>query len=135
MKKVILSILAVLFLSNLALAQDPDINPNVQWRFVRSNEINLVTNQLQTFEFPAYRNFHYIVNLEMHTDTVDAEIFIYDMQSKLIASKTFKATSSAQLEFGVFNNATYQVAVRLKYADGTIKPVNTLMSLLKRAKI
>ena len=135
MRKVFLSTLAVLLFSALSFAQGQiDVNPNVQWRFVRSNDVKLVTGNLQTFEFPAYRNHNYIVNLEMRSDTVDVEIYVYDMQSKLISEKKVKASQTAQLEFGVFNNATYQVAVRVKSPSGELKEVNTLMSLLKRPK-
>jgi hypothetical protein len=135
MKSIFLSLFAVLCFAFSSQAQT-EINPDVQWKFVRTNDVQLLTGQLQTFEFPAYKNLDYIVNLEIKSDTVDLELYLYDMQSQLLTELSAKKTSAGQLEFSVKYNATYQVAVRVKSLnEGEVKPVDVLMSLLKRPKI
>ena len=138
MRKILFT-LSVLFISMLSFSQTEkglDVNPNVQWRFVRTHDISLLSGQLQTYEFPANRKFDYIVNLEMKQDSVDVELYIYDMQSKLIAKHSAKNTHTTQFEFGVFHNATYQVMVRVrKHNSDELIEVKSLMSLLQRAKI
>ena len=135
MKTFLLSLVALFCFAIPMNAQNNDeVNPNSNWKFVRTNDVNLVTSQLQTFEFPAYRNFEYILNLEAGTDSLDFEFFIYDMQSQLISSHTANAAVGTQFQFAVKHNATYQIAVRVTSPDGTIREVKTLMSLLKRPK-
>ena len=137
MKKALLALCLCLGFALSSQAQvKTEINPAVQWKFVRSNEIRLESGQLQTFEFPAYKNLDYLVNLEIQGEKVDVELFIYDMQSELIGELQASNAQSAQLPFNVLANATYQVAVRFKNKEGKeIKQVECLMSLLKRPKI
>lgn len=137
MKKAFLALCLTLSLALCDKAQGQvEVNPNVQWQFVRTNEVQLITGQLQTFEFPAYKNLDYIVNLEIKSDTVDVELYIYDMQMQPISELRIDNTRTAQMNFLVDANATYLVAVRVKGKNGQeIKQVESLMSLLKRPRI
>jgi hypothetical protein len=137
MKRYILLICTLaIFAISVEAQVKTEVNPDVQWKFVRSNNVQLVTGQLQTFEFPAYNNLDYIVNIEILNDTLDVELFIYDVQSQLLAELSSSNATTGQLQFTVQDNAIYQIALRVKPSNGMqLKQVDILMSLLKRPKI
>ncbi|MBI1307617.1 MAG: hypothetical protein GC181_13525 [Bacteroidetes bacterium] len=135
-------ILMVLFLATTfgtVLAQHKEINPNIdsEWRFIRSQEMNLLSGSFYSFEFPAEKGFDYIFNLTHNQDKVYAAISVFDMQDRLVKKVVLnESNSSCDLAFDVDASATYRVVVGItdpKGSKGTA--ITSQFSLIRRIKI
>lgn len=91
-------------------AQTKEINPNVQWRFIRSDTVEWVNQQLFTFEFPAQKGYDYFFNLTHGYDSLAASIEVFDLQMKPIDMvKDSLNTLEITLFFDVQKTGTYKV--------------------------
>jgi hypothetical protein len=103
MKKLLIFLFFIpLFIPNLAHAQIKEINPSIQWRFVKSQELTLKDGNWYSYEFVADKGFDYIFTLTHYSDLAKASIQVFNLQDDKIAE--FKADSSkitAALEFDV----------------------------------
>ncbi len=140
MKFVQLSLfLLVTVLSTSAFGQRKEVNPNIdaEWRFVRSQELNLLSGSFYSFEFPAERGYDYIFNLSHELNGVYAAISVFDMQDQKISTITInESNTSADLNFDVKSSGTYKVVIGV--TDPTAQKGNSLpshLNLIRRVKI
>lgn len=133
--KNILIVFAIL-MGNAANAQVKQINPLIQWRYIKSQDLNLQDGRWYQYEFPAERGFDYLFNMNHKSIGAKASIQVFDLQNQKIAE--FKSDSSdinAELYFDVIVSGTYKVffGVNLKdVPDETDVPV--LFTLIRREK-
>lgn len=115
------------------------MNPNIdaEWRFVRSQELNLLSGSFYSFEFPAERGYDYIFNLSHELNGVYAAISVFDMQDQKISTITInESNTSADLNFDVKSSGTYKVVIGV--TDPTAQKGNSLpshLNLIRRVKI
>lgn len=125
------------FISNLVQAQIKEINPSIQWRFVKSQELNLMDGSWYSYEFVADKGFDYIFTLTHYSELAKTSIQVFNLQDDKIAE--FKADSSkitAALEFDVKQSGTYKVFLGvniLDIPDQTEVPI--LFTLIRREKV
>lgn len=104
----------ILLLALLAKAQINDINPSVQWKYVRSQELILLSGSVYSFEFPAEKGYDYLVNLTHDDDSAGITISVTDLQYGEVASKTDSSNSETMtVDFRVSAHGTYILVVQL----------------------
>jgi hypothetical protein len=131
------SLIIALFLLGLgANAQNKQINPNIEWRYIKSQEMTLKDGRWYQYEFPAEKGFDYLFNMNHNTKAAKASIQVFDLQNQKIAEfKTDTSDINAELYFEVSDNGTYKVffGVNLKdVPDETDVPV--VFTLIRREK-
>lgn len=103
-------LLGCLGICSQANAQNKEVNPNVQWRFIRSDTVEWVNQQLFTFEFPAQKGYDYFFNLTHGYDSLSASLEVFDLQMKPIDRiKDSLNTTELTLFFDVEKTGTYKV--------------------------
>ncbi|MDB4107367.1 hypothetical protein N9595_02765 [Bacteroidia bacterium] len=113
--KYIFSFIIVMIMASSVDAQIVEVNPNVNWKFVRSQKLQLQSESVYQYEFPAEKGFDYIFNLFYDMRDLITYINVYDMQMKPIASiKDSLAYKTSKLEFRVSQSGTYLVMLGYK---------------------
>jgi len=136
MKK-IFTLLAILGFLGSAQAQVKEINPSIQWRFVRSQDLILSSGELYTFEFPAEDGFDYMFNVNHERDSMMVSIGVYDMQDRPVeVSKSRMTKISADMVFDVNTGATYKVVIGIVDPAGKKgDKVDLSLNLIRREKV
>ena len=101
-------LLVVLITSESVRAQVVEINPAVQWKYVRSQVVELQNKNVYQYEFPAEKGFDYIFNLMISESNIETFVKIYDLQMKPIAGDDAR---TEQLNFRVPASGTYIVTL------------------------
>jgi hypothetical protein len=135
MKSFLIHVCFVLFCLSLQ-AQD-HINPNVQWRFIKSDSITLFNNQSFTMEFPANKKYDYFFNLNHGLDSTQTLITVYDMQMGVVSRFVDSTMSTSAISyFNVEDNSTYKVYVSISSAKKENEAeIKALFSLVRRLKV
>jgi len=108
-------LLVTLFISESAIAQVVDINPAVQWKYVRSQVVELQDKNVYQYEFPAEKGFDYIFNIAISESNIETFVRIYDLQMKPIAGDNER---TEQLSFRVPVSGTYIVTLGYQGPEG-----------------
>ena len=131
-------ILASLFLFSLqfGFAQVTEVNPNIKWRFVRSQTIDFADGKYYQFEFPAETGFDYIFNLTHSLDSGIAQIYVYDLQYQPVAQVLDSSSAeSTDLHFDVTSDGTYIVVLKLESNADIEAILPSTLSLVRREKV
>lgn len=136
MQKILLLFVVLLF-SFASYAQVKEINPSIQWRFVKSQDLPLKDGKWYNYEFAAEKGFDYLFTMTHNGKAAKASIQVFDLQFQKISEfKTDSSDVTAVLMFDVPQSGVYQVffGVNLKdIADETEVPV--LFTLVRREKV
>jgi hypothetical protein len=97
-------------------AQVLDINPNVQWKYVRSQQLELKNKSTYQYEFPAEKGYDYIFSLNINESGIETYVSVYDIQMKPIAGEGDQSKTN-QLQFRVPSSGTYMVSLAYKGPD------------------
>lgn len=97
-------------------AQVLDINPNVQWKYVRSQQLELKNKSTYQYEFPAEKGYDYIFSLNINESGIETFVSVYDIQMKPIAGEGDQSKTN-QLQFRVPSSGTYMVSLAYKGPD------------------
>lgn len=110
MKKLFKGVIVLIGLLTVqsAVAQVVEINPSVQWKFVRSQVIELQEKNVYQYEFPAEKGFDYIFNIDISESNIETFVKVYDIQMKPIAGDDER---TEQLSFRVPASGTYIVTL------------------------
>ncbi|MFT6112432.1 MAG: hypothetical protein ACJA19_001062 [Bacteroidia bacterium] len=108
-------LLAVLITSESVRAQVVEINPAVQWKYVRSQVVELQNKSVYQYEFPAEKGFDYIFNVTISESNIETFVRIYDLQMKPIAGDD---ATTEQLNFRVPASGTYIVTLGYQGPEG-----------------
>lgn len=101
-------------------AQVVEVNPNIGWKYIRSQKLDLEPESVYQYEFPADKANDYIFNLFYSKKNMITYIKVLDMQMKPIASITDpKAINTTRLEFRVPASGTYMVMLGYQSKDKT----------------
>ena len=112
-------------------AQVLDINPNVQWKYVRSQQLELKNKSTYQYEFPAEKGYDYIFSLNINESGIETYVSVYDIQMKPIAGEGEQSKTN-QLQFRVPSNGTYMVTLAYKGPeDNESTPID--FTLIRRA--
>ena len=122
--KYIFTLVLGFLLAGSASAQVVQVNPNVGWKFVRSQKLNLQPENEYQYEFPAETGNDYIFNLFFDKPDIITYVKIFDIQMKPIAEMTDRnGVKTSKLEFVVPASGTYIVSVgymeKVKSSDPT----------------
>lgn len=135
MRLTALSILILTILPCTSQAQIKEINPNVQWTFVKSQELNALDGQLYEFEFPIERGYDYVISLNHGMKGASVSLKILDMQLKPIADyKTESSDDVLMYEFDVPHNATYMVYYVIKSTEQGSESFPLELNIVRRMK-
>lgn len=108
-------LLLVLFAADSVIAQVVDINPAVQWKYVRSQVVELQDKNVYQYEFPAEKGFDYIFNIIISESNIETFVRVYDLQMKPIAGDD---ATTEQLNFRVPASGTYIVTLGYQGPEG-----------------
>jgi hypothetical protein len=97
-------------------AQVLEINPNVQWKYVRSQQLELKNQSTYQYEFPAERGYDYIFSAIINESGIETYVKVFDIQMKPIAGDGYKSKTN-QLQFRVPSSGTYIVTIAYKGPD------------------
>lgn len=97
-------------------AQVLDINPNVQWKYVRSQQLELKNKSTYQYEFPAEKGYDYIFSVTINESGIETYVSVYDIQMKPIAGEGDQSKTN-QLQFRVPSSGTYMVTLAYKGPD------------------
>lgn len=93
-------------------AQIVEVNPNVNWKYIRSQNLELQSESVYQYEFPAEKGFDYKFNLFFEKKNIGTYINVYDIQMKPIATiLDSNANNTTKLEFRVPESGTYIVTL------------------------
>ncbi|MGB0850588.1 MAG: hypothetical protein ACPGTP_05045 [Bacteroidia bacterium] len=110
--RIVLGLLLGFLLAGNVSAQIVEVNPNVNWKYIRSQNLELQSESVYQYEFPAEKGFDYKFNLFYDKKDIGTYINVYDIQMKPIAtildSNAYKTT---KLEFRVPESGTYIVTL------------------------
>mgnify|MGYP000897790552 FL=1 len=132
MKKIVMFMLVLGFYST-AKAQIVEVNPSVNWKYVRSQKLELQDESVYQYEFPAEKGFDYIFNLFYSEENIITFIHVYDMQMKPIATlEDENARKTTKLSFSVPASGTYIVVVGYKDKTKASPTANIELTLIRR---
>lgn len=136
MKK-LFTLFAIIGFLGSAQAQVKEINPSIQWRFVKSQDLILASGELYTFEFPAEDGFDYMFNVNHDRDSMMVSIGVYDMQDRPVEVSASRMTAiSADMVFDVLDGATYKVVIGVVDPTGEKgDQVDLSLNLIRREKV
>jgi len=112
------------------------INPNIHWKMVRSQDVTLQNNSYYQFEFPAEKGYDYVFNMFYEESNFISSLKIFDMQYKPIHSRIDStAETNTALEFRVKESGTYILLVSYDSPFKEIPKLETQMSLVRRPEV
>ncbi|MBR9859277.1 hypothetical protein GYB22_00700 [bacterium] len=120
-------------LVNQAQAQIEEVNPNIKWKYIRSQDLDFSAGSVYQFEFPAEKGFDYMFNLSHNLNGITAQMYVYDMQYKPVA-KISDSTSNiaSDLHFNVESNGTFIIVLRITGDKIENQVVPTKLTLIRR---
>ncbi len=96
-----------------AKAQVVDVNPLAEWKFIRSQELELQDRSIYQFEFPADKAYDYLINLMTKEANIETFIAVTDLQNKPIDGSSLNQRTE-QLKFKVPSSGTYRMSIIYK---------------------
>ena len=112
-KKVLILFFGLICCIESLHAQVLDINPNVQWKYLRSQQLELKNQSTYQYEFPAEGGYDYIFSAVINESGIETYIKVFDIQMKLIAGEGYESKTN-QLQFRVPSSGTYIVTLAYK---------------------
>ena len=95
-----------------AEAQVVEVNPNINWSYVRTQNLELQSGRTYQFEVPAEKGYDYVFNLAHSQMSAFARINVVDLQYGPVSSIVDSSSNaSLDLNFRVQDNGTYIVIV------------------------
>ncbi|MFY0644726.1 MAG: hypothetical protein JXR19_09705 [Bacteroidia bacterium] len=130
MRQLLFSMLIAL--SAISSAQIIDVNPNIKWEYVRSQEITLNSGRTYQFEFPGENGYDYKFNLTHENVYAYASLSVFDLQYQPVSGIVDSSNNETMdLSFRVSDDGTYIVMVVL--SDGQVDAkLPTTITLIRR---
>lgn len=134
--RILFSILFALLISKFSSAQVIQINPNIEWKFISSQDLTLQNNSVYQYEFPGEKGYDYIFTMVYEEQNFVSFFKVFDLQNKPIAAK-IDSTSKAntQLQFRVPQNGTYSIVLGYSGNPEDMPTLFTKFSLIRRPRI
>ena len=131
------AVLFAIFGFAIASSGQVEINSNLKWKFVISQDLDLASGNFIEYEFPAEKNHDYIFNITHNQDSLHAVLLVFDLQDKPIRKMILDNNQlSIDLPFDVPVSGTYKVVLGLtdpKGKKGDLIP--STFTLIKRPKV
>jgi len=131
------AVLFAIFGFAIASSGQVEINPNLKWKFVISQDLDLASGNFIEYEFPAEKNHDYIFNITHNQDSLHAVLLVFDLQDKPVRKMILDNNQlSIDLPFDVPTSGTYKVVLGL--TDPTGKKgdlIPSTFTLIKRPKV
>lgn len=116
-------------------AQIKEINPNVQWTYVKNQKLTAQDGQLYQFEFPIEKGYDYVVNLNHGLKGAQINLRILDLQMKpVVENYTERSDDSFMYEFDVPHNHTYMIYYLISRTDNSAEPIDLELNIVRRLK-
>lgn len=129
----IITLLVVVGIFTCSQAQVLDINPNVKWRYIRSQELQLNNLSAYQYEFPAEKGFDYIFNLGYEEKGLVTYLKVTDMQLKPVADIVDSIPGKdTNLKFRVQKSGTYYINLGFTDKSGRLPKLDTEFTLIRR---
>lgn len=118
-------------------AQTKEINPNVQWRVVRIQDMQLASGEIYEFSLPMEKGYDYMCNLSHNKDSLYANISVFDLQDQPIKVFSSGVTSyEVTMNFTVTNSATHKLVLGLIDPAGNKGELQSIkFALIRRPQI
>ncbi len=125
----------VLFLPLGVNAQIKEINPNVQWTYVKNQKLAALDGQLYQFEFPIEKGYDYVINLNHGLKGAKIDLRILDLQMKpVVEYHTESSDDSFMYEFDVTNNQTYIIYYLVSKREQSDETIPLELNIVRRLK-
>jgi hypothetical protein len=112
-------------------AQVVEVNPNIKWKYIRSQKLELQSGSVYQYEFPADKANDYIFNLFYDKANIITYIKVLDMQMKPVASISDpKALKTTKLEFNVPASGMYMVMLGYQSKDMSDESTTEIEAIL-----
>ena len=126
----------LLGLQTVSQAQVIQINPNIEWKFIRSQELTLQNNSVYHYEFPGEKGYDYIFTMVYNEKNFISFFKVLDLQNKPIAEKVDSLSKdNTQLQFRVPQNGTYNVVLGYSSNPEELPMLFTKFSLIRRPRV
>lgn len=113
-------------------AQRTEVNPEVKWKYVRSQELSFQSGRTYEYEFPAEKGYDYIFNLTHNLPKAYVSMAIFDIQYKPIDAITDSTNQETKdITFRVKDSATYKIVLVLSSGQNDAILPSTL-TLIRR---
>ena len=121
-----LFILMLISLSMLSNAQIVEVNPNIKWEYVRTQELSLNSGRTYKFEFPAEDGYDYIFNLTHENKFAYASMSVYNLQYEPVSAIVDSSnTETMDLSFRVSDDGTFIVmGCAFRWSNGCYPSIN-----------
>jgi hypothetical protein len=133
-----LIVLFAAFLSlNTVQAQVIEVNPNIDWKYIRSQDLDLKKSSVYQYEFPAEIGYDYVFNMYFKEVDLITTMKVYDLQMKPISSKTDSSSSqNTSLSFRVPASGTYYIVLSYNgKREDEHAELTTKFTLIRRPRI
>ncbi|MDG2454968.1 MAG: hypothetical protein P8N47_04085 [Bacteroidia bacterium] len=115
-------------------AQVVDVNPLAEWKFIRSQELELHDRSIYQFEFPADTAYEYLINLTIKEANIETFIAVTDLQNKPIGGSSLEQKRE-QLQFEVPALDTYRISLIYKGPSTDDGRTPITVTLIRRPSI
>lgn len=133
MKK-ILGIFITLLTVISAKAQVTEINPRADWKYIRSQELELQDRSLYQFEVPVDSAYDYLINLTTKEANIETFIAVTDLQNKPVGDVALQMRRE-QLEFKVEASGTYKISLIYKGPEDDDGKTPITFTLIRRPTV
>ncbi|MEY2924286.1 MAG: hypothetical protein RLZZ337_834 [Bacteroidota bacterium] len=135
MRIFILALVAFLSIS-ASQAQVIQINPNIEWKFIRSQDLTLQNNSVYQYEFPGEKGYDYIFTMVYDEKDFVSFLKVFDLQNKPIAAQVDSfSKDNTQLQFRVPQNGTYSIVLGYSGSPEKMATLFTKFSLIRRPRV
>lgn len=127
--KGILLLFGMLLVGTASLAQGLQINPSVEWKYIRSADVTLTEGVMYQYEVPAEKGYDYLINVAIEESNIEPFIKVYDLQMKPLEANTEDGFRE-QMIFRVTDSGTYIISLAYRGPiedDGTTSVNFTLI--------
>ena len=117
-------------------AQIIDVNPNIKWTYVRSQDLDLQNGSVYKYEFPAEKGYDYIFNMFYEETNFVSYLKVLNMQLKPVAAKTDSISKdNTNLTFRVSESGTYYIVLGYNSKAKDMLNLATKFSLIRRPRV
>ncbi len=129
----IIALSAVVF----SYAQVTEINPNIDWKYVKSQDLDLKKGSSYQYEFAAEKGYDYVFSMSFSEVDLITSLRVLDLQKKPIAEKVDSSSSAtSSMTFRVPDNATYVVVLGYDSKnEGQDEELTTQFTLIRRPRV
>lgn len=129
-------VLVLGLLSLWSYGQVTELNPEVKWKYVKAQDLDLKEGSVYKYEFAGESGYDYIINFYFNQVALNTYIKIFDFQMKPIAEiEEPSAPQNTSLTFRVPANGTYYVVLGYRSEQAEDAQLTSKFTLIRRPTV